>query len=70
VRIGVGPEPGTFTQHYYDSPSVARIYQMTLDGGTYKLRWEARGFWQGYTGVISNDGKTITRADAQAVAQG
>lgn len=60
--IGAGPEPGTFTQHYYDSRGVARIYQMTLDGGTWKLRREAPGFWQRYTGVISNDGKTITGA--------
>lgn len=60
--IGDGAEPGTFTQHYYDSRGVARIYQMTLDGGTWKLRREAPGFWQRYTGVISNDGNTITGA--------
>jgi hypothetical protein len=60
--IGAGPEPGTFTQHYYDSRGVARVYQMTLDGGVWKLRREASGFWQRYTGVISDDGTTITGA--------
>jgi hypothetical protein len=60
--IGAGPEPGTFTQHYYDSRGVARIYQMTLDGGVWKLWREAPGFWQRYTGVISGDGTAITGA--------
>ena len=31
--IGAGNNPDTFTQHYYDSRGVARIYQMTLNGG-------------------------------------
>jgi hypothetical protein len=60
--IGAGAEPGTFTQHYYDSRGVARIYQMTLDGGTWTLWREAPGFWQRYTGLISDDGHTITGA--------
>jgi hypothetical protein len=60
--IGPGADPETFTQHYYDSRGVARIYQMTLDGRTWKLRREAPGFWQRYTGQISADGNTITGA--------
>lgn len=60
--IGTGTEPGTFTQHYYDSRGVARVYQMTLDGRALKLWREAPGFWQRYTGVISSDGNTITGA--------
>jgi hypothetical protein len=60
--IGAGPEPGTFTQHYYDSRGVARTYQMTLDRGVWKLWREAPGFWQRYTAVISGDGTTITGA--------
>lgn len=60
--IGVGTDPDTFTQHYYDSRGVARIYQMTLDGRTWKLWREAPGFWQLYTGLISGDGNTITGA--------
>jgi hypothetical protein len=60
--IGAGPEPGTFIQHYYDSRGVTRTYQMTLDGGSWKLWREAPGFWQRYTGAISDDGTTITGA--------
>jgi hypothetical protein len=60
--IGTGAAPETFTQHYYDSRGVARIYQMTLDGGIWKLWREAPGFWQRYTGQISDDGNTITGA--------
>ena len=58
--IGAGGEPGTFSQHYYDSRGVARVYGMSLDGGTCKLWREAPGFWQRFTGVISGDGATIT----------
>jgi hypothetical protein len=60
--IGAGTEPETFTQHYYDSRGVARIYQMTLDSGIWKLWREAPGFWQRYAGQISGDGKAITGA--------
>jgi len=60
--IGTGTSPRTFTQHYYDSRGVARTYQMTLDGRTWKLWREAPGFWQRYTGLISQDGNTITGA--------
>ncbi len=55
-----GPE--TFAQHYYDSRGVARFYQMSLDGGIWRLWREAPGFWQRYTGVVSDDGGTIQGA--------
>lgn len=60
--IGAGTDPGTFTQHYYDSRGVSRVYQMTLDRGVWKLWRLAPGFCQRYTGVISGDGNTITGA--------
>jgi len=60
--IGAGEEPETFCQHYYDSRGVARIYDMSLDGGVWMLMREAPGFWQRYTGVISDDGTTIKGA--------
>jgi hypothetical protein len=60
--IGVSADPEAFEQHYYDSRGVARVYQMSLDGGVWKLWREAPGFWQRYTGVISEDGTTITGA--------
>jgi hypothetical protein len=49
--IGPGEHPETFTQHYYDSRGVTRVYQMSLDGGVWKIWREAPGFWQRYTGV-------------------
>ena len=60
--IGVADEPGIFSQHYYDSRGVARVYQMSLDGGIWKLWREAPGFWQRFTGAISGDGSAIKGA--------
>jgi hypothetical protein len=60
--IGAAPEPETFAQHYYDSRGVARVYQMSLNEGVWKLLREAPGFWQRYTGVLSDDGTTIIGA--------
>jgi hypothetical protein len=60
--IGPGRDPEAFEQHYYDSRGVARVYQMSLDGGVWKLWREAPGFWQRYTGVLSDDGNRITGA--------
>ena len=60
--IGAGPRPDTFTQHYYDSRGVTRVYQMTLNGNRWELWRQAPGFWQRYTGRISDDGNTITGA--------
>jgi len=57
--IGASGEPGTFSQHYYDSRGVARVYQMSLEGRTWKLWREAPGFWQRYSGVVSDDGTAI-----------
>lgn len=58
--IGMGSDPETFEQHYYDSRGVARVYRMSLDGGVWKLWREAPGFWQRYAGRLSQDGRTIT----------
>jgi hypothetical protein len=60
--IGVAEEPGIFAQHYYDSRGVARVYQMSLDDGIWKLWREAPGFWQRFTGEISRDGSAIKGA--------
>jgi len=35
---------------------------MSLDGGVWRLWRDAPGFWQRYTGQISDDGNTITGA--------
>lgn len=60
--IGAGPEPDTFTQRYYDSRGVERVYQMTFDGRQWRLRRESPGFWQRYTGLLAPDGGAITGA--------
>jgi hypothetical protein len=41
---------------------VARIYQMSLNNGAWKLWREAPGFWQRCIGVFSGDGRTIKGA--------
>jgi hypothetical protein len=60
--IGISDQPNVFAQHYYDSRGVARVYQMTLEGREWKLWREAPGFWQRYTGVISDEGTMIIGA--------
>ncbi|GAA4471554.1 hypothetical protein [Phytohabitans houttuyneae] len=60
--IGAGPERDTFTQRYYDSRGVERLYQMSFDGREWKLWREAPGFSQRYSGLLSPDGGTITGA--------
>jgi hypothetical protein len=54
--------PEVFAQHYYDSRGVARVYQMTLTDGGWKVWREAPGFWQRYTGTFSADGAVIRGA--------
>jgi hypothetical protein len=39
---------------------VARIYQMSLEGGVWKMWRAAPGFSQRITGTFSDDGNTIT----------
>jgi hypothetical protein len=60
--IGLGADPETFVQHYYDSRGVMRNYQMTLRDNVWTLWRESPGFWQRFRGVISDDGNTITGA--------
>jgi hypothetical protein len=45
---------------YTDERGVARIYQMTLADGVWKMWRESTGFSQRMTGTFSADGNTIT----------
>lgn len=45
---------------YTDERGVARIYQMSLAGGVWKMWREAPEFSQRMTGTFSDDGNTIT----------
>jgi hypothetical protein len=60
--IAASGDTDAFTQHYYDSRGVARVYQMTLRDGTWTIWREAPGFCQRYTGRISADGAAIRGA--------
>ena len=62
--IGPGDAEGTYRQHYFDSRGVARVYQMSVEGGVWKL-WRDEPdfspleFAQRFTGTFSADGMTI-----------
>ena len=63
--IGVDPGREAYTQHYFDSRGVARVYAMTLSDGVWTLLREAPDFTpldfsQRFTGRFSDDGKTMT----------
>ena len=45
---------------YADERGVARIYQMSLEGGVWKMWRDSPGFLQRVTGTFSADGNTIT----------
>ena len=59
-------EPGTgeFTQHYFDSRGVVRIYAMTFSDGRWTLRRETADFTplpfsQRFTAELEDDGSAI-----------
>jgi hypothetical protein len=60
----IAPDEGVDVclQHYFDSRGVARVYRTTLQDRTWTVWREALGFWQRYTGVISDDGDRIVGA--------
>jgi hypothetical protein len=65
--IGFDEGRGTFLQHYFDSRGVARVYQMGLEQGVWRLWRDAPDFSpldfaQRFTGTFSEDGATITGA--------
>jgi hypothetical protein len=68
--IGVGDSPVPvsetgesdegYRQHYFDSRGVHRVYEMSLEGRTWKLWRDGPGFVpQRFAGTISEDGNTI-----------
>jgi hypothetical protein len=65
--ISVDLETGAYTQHYYDSRGVVRLYAMSLAGGVWTLTRESPDFSpldfrQRFTGTFSQDGNTISGA--------
>jgi hypothetical protein len=63
--IGADPaREGEYLQHYFDSRGVARVYKMSFTDGQWKLLRDEPDFSpfefaQRFTGVLSEDGKTI-----------
>jgi hypothetical protein len=65
--VGVDLQSGEYTQHYFDSRGVARLYAMTLAAGVWTLTRESPDFTplhfsQRFTGTFSEDGNTIAGA--------
>jgi hypothetical protein len=65
--VSVDPKTGAYTQHYYDSRGVVRLYAMSLADGVWTLKRESPDFTpldfrQRFTGTFSDDQNTITGA--------
>jgi Protein of unknown function (DUF1579) len=62
--IGFDPDSEAYTQHYFDSRGVARVYAMDVSDGVWTLLRDSRDFspldfWQRFTGTFSDDGNSI-----------
>ncbi|HXC76660.1 MAG TPA: hypothetical protein VNU19_06370 [Candidatus Acidoferrum sp.] len=62
--VSVDPKTGAYTQHYFDSRGVTRVYAMLLGRGTWILTRESPDFSpldfnQRFIGKFSRDGSTI-----------
>ena len=51
----IAPDGEHFTQHYFDSRGVVRIYAMTFDGATWTLERDDPDFAQRYVGEFSGN---------------
>ena len=65
--VSADPQAGAYTQHYYDSRGVVRLYAMTFADGVWTLTRESPDFTplefrQRFTGIFSEDGNTISGA--------
>ena len=62
--VNFDPAHHTYTQHYFDSRGVVRLYEMTFDGGEWTLLRTAPdfsplSFCQRYVGRFDDDGAAI-----------
>ena len=65
--VGADLATGAYTQHYYDSRGVVRLYAMTFADGVWTLTRESPDFTpldfrQRFTGTFGADGNTISGA--------
>jgi hypothetical protein len=62
--IGLASDGETYTQHYFDSRGIARVYAMTFRDGVWRLLRNAPDFTplsfsQRFTGTFGDGGRTI-----------
>ena len=58
-NIGRDETSGRYAVLYYDGRGVSRIYEMSLENGTWKMWRDAPGFAQRYEAAISSDHNTM-----------
>jgi hypothetical protein len=73
--VSVDPKTGAYTQHYFDSRGVVRLYAMTFKSGTWTLKRESPDFSpldfkQRFIGKFARDGKAIKGAWETAKKRG
>jgi hypothetical protein len=71
--VAADPRTGGYTQHYYDSRGVVRLYAMSITDGVWTLIRESPDFSpldfrQRFTGTFSADGNTIDGAWEKSAA--
>src|SRR6266542_6261699 len=57
--IGEDAASGSLRQHYYDSRGIARLYEMSLRDGLWRLWRNDPDFSQRFAGAFGGDGATI-----------
>ncbi len=56
----IGVTDGRLTMHYFDSRGVFRVLDTSLEKDQWRFWRDAPGFSQRFTGILSQDGSTIT----------
>jgi hypothetical protein len=57
--IGGGETPGVWPMHYFDERGVMRVYQVSMDGGVWRVWRDHSGFLQRFSGVFDDGGRTL-----------
>jgi hypothetical protein len=57
--VGYDDSTGNYSQHYFDSRGVSRIYKMSLGDGVWKLWRDDPDFSQRFIGTLEDSGTTI-----------
>ncbi|MFZ5892758.1 MAG: hypothetical protein ACOY0T_16990 [Myxococcota bacterium] len=55
-----GADEPRLCMHYYDSRGVFRVYEASVDAGTWRLWRDAPEFSQRFTGIVAADGNSIS----------